>query len=227
LLTEVAGVDPPLLNREITVDLMQELRNMAIRRFSPIALYVLVLTFVTTTLESQEAVIGAGLVGARGTADYVINPQDTLRIDVWKEPELSGTVPVRPDGKISLPLLNDVQAAGLTSETLSTKIRERLQRFVNQPNVTVVVTGISSQRIYVIGEVTHSGAFPLLPNLTVLQAIADAGGLTPFAHANKIYIVTAESGKQVKRPFDYKRALKADSSVQSIALTPGDTIVVP
>src|SRR5579863_74702 len=111
-------------------------------------------------------------------ANYVIGAEDLLDISVWKEPDLTRTVPVRPDGKISLPLLNDIQAAGETPTQLSTHVAESLKRFVTDPQVTVIVTAINSQRIYLLGEVTRAGAYPLLPGMTVLQALSSAGGLT-------------------------------------------------
>src|SRR6201988_5084139 len=116
-----------------------------------------------------------------GEAEYKIGPQDVLRIDVWKEPEITRTIPVRPDGKISLPLLNDVQAAGLTAVELANSIRDSLKKFINNPQVTMTVTEINSRRIYVTGEVTRPGAMPLLPNMTVLQAVSSSGGFTQFA----------------------------------------------
>src|SRR5947207_8701185 len=134
---------------------------------------------------------------------YKIGPQDVLRIDVWKEAEISRSVPVRPDGKISLPLLNDVQAAGLTAMELANTITEGLKKYINNPQVTVSISEINSRRVYVTGEVTRPGAFPLLPNMTVLQAVTSAGGFTQFARTKKIYVLRTETGKQVKYPFNY------------------------
>src|SRR6266849_584873 len=123
---------------------------------------------------------------AENDADYKIGPQDVLRVDVWKEAEISRTVPVRPDGKISLPLLNDVQAAGLTPMQLSVVIADGLRKYMNDPQVTVSVSEINSRRIYVTGEVSRAGAFPLLPNMTVLQALSSSGGFTQFAKLKNI-----------------------------------------
>ena len=164
---------------------------------------------------------------AAATADagYKIGPQDVLRIDVWKETEISRSVPVRPDGKISLPLLNDVQAAGLTAMELANTITEGLKKFINNPQVTVSVTEINSRRVYVTGEVTRPGAYPLLPNMTALQALTSAGGFTQFSNLKKIYVLRNENGKQVKHPFNYKSVL--DGKQDDIPLQPGDTIVVP
>src|SRR5438105_12586525 len=157
---------------------------------------------------------------------YVIGADDTLHIDVWKEPDLTATLPVRPDGMISLPLLNDVQAAGLTPMQLAASITEKLKKFVSDPRVTVVVTKMNSQRVYVTGEVTHSGAMNLTPDMTVLQALATAG-FTQFANTKGIYVLRAENGQQKKFPVNYKKLIKGESSNQNILLKPGDTIVVP
>ena len=158
--------------------------------------------------------------------DYVIGADDNLHISVWKEQELTNSLPVRPDGKISMPLLNDVQAAGLTPMQLAASLTEKLKKYLADPRVTVVVTQMNSQRIYVLGEVLHTGAVPLLPNMTVLQALATAG-FTQFANTKNIYILRTVDGKQQKLPFNYKQVVKGDDMAQNISLKPGDTIVVP
>jgi len=160
-------------------------------------------------------------------AEYRIGPQDVIRIDVWKEPDVSRSVPVRPDGKISMPLLNDVQAAGLTSLELAAAIRDGLSKFMTNPQVTVTVSEVNSRRIYVTGEVARQGAQNLLPNMTVLQALSAAGGLTQFAREKKIYIVRTVDGKHVTYPFDYKGALTGKHPETNILLQGGDMIVVP
>jgi polysaccharide biosynthesis/export protein len=159
--------------------------------------------------------------------DYKIGPQDMLRVDVWKEPDISRLVPVRPDGKITLPLLNDIQAAGLTPTQLSTKIADGLKKYITNPQVTVGVTEINSRRIFVTGEVTRAGAFPLLPQMTVLQALSSSGGFTQFARTKNIYVLRMEDGKQVKHPFNYKDAVSGKHPEQNILLEGGDVIVVP
>jgi polysaccharide export outer membrane protein len=159
--------------------------------------------------------------------EYKIGAQDVLRVDVWKETELTRTVPVRPDGKISLPLLNDVQAAGLTPSQLAGVLTEGLKKFINAPQVTVTVSEINSRRVYVTGEVAHAGAFPLLPNMTVLQALSSSGGFSQFAKTKAIYVLRNEDGKQVKHPFNYKEVLAGRNQEQNIELLPGDVIVVP
>jgi len=171
------------------------------------------------TTQPKEPISVAGL-------DYVIGADDNLHISVWKEPDLTNTLPVRPDGKISMPLLNDVQAAGLTPMQLADSLTEKLKKYLADPRVTVVVTQMNSQRIYILGEVLHSGAIPLLPNMTVLQALATAG-FTQFANTKNIYVLRTQNGKQQKMPFNYRQAMKGDTVAQNINLKPGDTIVVP
>ncbi len=159
--------------------------------------------------------------------NYTIGPQDVLDISVWKEPELTRSVPVRPDGKISMPLLNDVQAAGLTPSQLAAQITTSLKKFVTEPQVTVIVTAINSQRVFIIGEVLRPGAFPLLPGMTVLQALSSAGGFTQFASLGKIYVLRNEDGKQTKHTFNYKAAINGKQVDQNFLLKAGDQIVVP
>jgi polysaccharide biosynthesis/export protein len=159
--------------------------------------------------------------------NYIIGAQDVLDISVWKEPEITRTVPVRPDGKISLPLLNDVQAAGLTPAQLNAEITSSLRKFVTDPEVTVIVEQINSQRVYILGEVTRPGAYPLLPGMTVLQALSSAGGFTQFANEKKMYVLRRVNGNQEKYFFNYKDVLNGKRPEQNIALKAGDTIVVP
>lgn len=158
---------------------------------------------------------------------YKIGAQDVLKIDVWRDDQLTRTVPVRPDGKITLPLLNDVQAVGLTPMELASVIREELKKYITNPQVTVSVEQINSLRVYVTGEVTRPGTFSLLPNMTVLQALTSAGGFTQFAKTKNIYVLRMEGGKQLKLPFNYKAVISGKKPEDSIKLQPGDTIVVP
>lgn len=159
-------------------------------------------------------------------ARYVIGPDDSLSITVWKEPTLSGTIPVRPDGMISMALIGDLRAAGRTPMQLADDVTLKLKKYIQDPNVSVVVMADTSQRVFLIGEIGHVGAVPMTPGMTPLQAIAAGGGLSPFANSKKIYILRNEGGKQQKIPFNYKQALKGEDS-QNVSLKPGDTIVVP
>jgi polysaccharide biosynthesis/export protein len=168
---------------------------------------------------------GANYAGPVDASRYVIGPQDSLQVTVWKEPTLSGTIPVRPDGMISLVLVGDMPAAGLTPMALGTDISQRLKKYIQDPVVTVVVLGVNSQRIFLVGEVMHVGPLMLTPGMTALQAVVSAGGLTQFASSKRIYILRTVAGKQQKIPFNYKQALKGDN--QGVSLLPGDTIVVP
>jgi polysaccharide biosynthesis/export protein len=132
--------------------------------------------------------------GASNNSDYVIGADDMLKISVWKEPDLSEALPVRPDGKISMPLLNDIPAAGLTPLQLKDSITEKLKKYIADPRVTIVVTAMNSRRVFVTGEVVHSGPIPLLPHMTVLQALAQAG-FTQFANLKSIYLLRTENGR--------------------------------
>jgi polysaccharide export outer membrane protein len=169
----------------------------------------------------------APVAAAANEAEYKIGAQDVLRIDVWKEPEISRTAPVRPDGRISLPLINDVQAAGLTATQLSAVIADGLRKYITNPQVTVGVTEINSRRVYVTGEVTKPGAFALLPNMTVLQALSSSGGFSQFAKLKSIYVLRTQDGKQVRHPFNYKAVVSGKKPELNIPLQPGDVIVVP
>ncbi len=157
---------------------------------------------------------------------YVIGPEDVLHIAVWREPDLTATLPVRPDGKISLPLLNDVQASGLTPQQLADSLTEKLKKYVADPRVTVVVTQINSKRVYMVGEVFHPGPMPLIANMTVLQALS-AAGLNQFANTKRIYVLRTENGKQQKLPVNYRKLVKGEQIEQNYLLQPGDEIVVP
>jgi polysaccharide biosynthesis/export protein len=176
--------------------------------------------------------VGAGMPSStaapagQGGATYVIGPDDSLHIAVWREPDLTATLPVRPDGKISLPLLNDVQAAGLTPQQLADSVTEKLRKYIADPRVTVVVAQINSKRIFINGEVLHAGPMPMLPNMTVLQALSSAG-LNQFAKTKGIYVLRIVNGRQEKMPVNYKKLLKGEDIQQNYLLQPGDTIVVP
>jgi len=175
--------------------------------------------------DTKPQTSGATPAAATTDPEYRIGPQDVIKVDVWKEPEITSVIPVRPDGKISLPLLNDVQAAGLTTMQLAGNIREGLTKFLNNPQVTVTVTQINSRRVFVTGEVAHSGALPLLPGMTALEALSTCGGFTQFAREKSIYILRNENGKQVKIPYNYKDVVKGKKD--DVILEPGDVIVVP
>ena len=159
--------------------------------------------------------------------EYIIGPADVLEIQVWKEPNLSCTIPVRPDGKISLPLLNDVQASGLSPLELKTKIEKKLAKFLEKPEVLVSVQEIKSKNIYILGKVKAPGQYPLQHGLTVIQALSLAGGFAEWADKKDIVILRHENGKQKRIKFNYKRVSKGKDLEKNIVLCPGDTIIVP
>jgi len=159
---------------------------------------------------------------------YVIGPEDQLQVVVWKNPELSVTVPVRPDGRISVPLVDDVQAAGLTTAELKLVLSEKLEEFVKNPEVTVIVDQINSKRIYLLGGLANQRTLILTQDMRVLDAIAMAGGFTTFADKGDIKILRREGQGLVEYRFDYEAFLRGDAPLESnFLLQPGDTIVVP
>jgi len=155
---------------------------------------------------------------------YIIGIEDELQISVWHETELSGPVVVRPDGQITLPLLNDVSAVGLTTKQLQDLLTEKLKPFVTEPQVTITVRAIHSRKVYLVGQVSRAGAFPLNSSATVLEMLAEAGGLAPFAKSEKIYVLRRTGDKQEKLNFSYKKALKGGAD---FPLVNGDIVVVP
>jgi polysaccharide export outer membrane protein len=158
---------------------------------------------------------------------YVIGAEDVLTVIFWRDKEMSTEVAVRPDGKVTLPLVNDVDAAGKTPEQLRVAITEAASRFVEEPTVSVVVKAINSRKVYITGMVAKSGAFPLSGSTTVLQLISMAGGLHEFADSKNIIINRVENGKQVALKFNYNDVRKGKKLQQNIELRPGDTVVVP
>ena len=163
------------------------------------------------------------------TADpnYLIGADDVLSVVVWKEPEISRILPVRPDGKISLPLLSELVAAGMTPTQLASAITSELRTILVNPQVAVIVTQTNSRRIYVLGEVTRAGVYPLVSDMTVLQALSAAGGFTAFANLNNIHVMRTENNRQEIFRFRYKEVLIGQNPGQNIRLRPGDTVVVP
>ncbi len=158
---------------------------------------------------------------------YVIGASDVLSVRVWKNPELSVDVPVRPDGMISVPLLDDIHAAGLTAEELRDLVARELEEFVGNPDVTVVVTQTYSKRIYVIGEVGRSGPLGLATDTRVTDALAQAGGFSPFANKKKIKIIRrVEGGGENEYTFNYDAYVKGKAPGTNVILRPGDTVVV-
>jgi len=159
---------------------------------------------------------------------FVIGNDDRLAINVWKEPDLSRSIPVRSDGKISLPLVGEVQAAGRTPLQLEEEIGTRLKNYVTEPEVTVIVEQINSQKFNILGQVVKPGSYPLAAAATVLDAIAAAGGFRDFAKQKNIYILRQGAGGRESRiAFNYKDVIKGKNPAQNIKLEPHDTVVVP
>jgi polysaccharide export outer membrane protein len=160
-------------------------------------------------------------------AGYVIGPDDVLDIVFWRDKDMSTEVTVRPDGRITLPLINEVAASGLTPDALRDALMTAAAKYVEDPNVSVVVKAINSRKVFITGQVAKPGAYPLTGPTTVMQIIAIAGGLQEFADSKNIIIMRNENGKPVAYPFNYKDVLKRKNLKQNIELKPGDTVVVP
>jgi len=158
---------------------------------------------------------------------FTIGPEDVLGVLVWKDQEVSSDVTVRPDGMITLPLVRDIKAAGLTPTELADRIQAAVREFITDASVTVVVRQMNSRKVFITGEVAKPGSYPLTSSMTVMQLIAVAGGLTEFAEAKSISVMRVEAGQTRTFPFDYKNVANGRKPGQNIALKPGDTVVVP
>lgn len=160
-------------------------------------------------------------------ADYTIHAGDQLEVSVWKEVDLQRTVLIRPDGRFSFPLTGEVQAAGRSPVEVRAYIEDRLKAFIPEPVVTVTVTGVNGNGIYVIGQVNKPGAFVMNPRLNVLQALSVAGGMTPFAKLDDIIVIRSAGGTQRSLPFHYNQVSEGKNLAQNIALEAGDVVVIP
>jgi polysaccharide export outer membrane protein len=178
-------------------------------------------TEVTSRGGSQAARLTTG-----SYSQYTIGVADILRVNVWKNADLSQTVTVDPDGFVSLPLLGNVNVAGLSTDQLGTLLTGKYASYVVTPQVTVSVVDIRSRAVFVMGQVGKAGSYPLLAPTTVLQLIAQAGGLTPFAKRKNIYVLRASMGQSEKIPFNYVKVIHGDTRA-NIVLQPGDTVIVP
>jgi polysaccharide export outer membrane protein len=174
----------------------------------------------------------ASPAGPRGLSqapdEYLIGSGDTLQVSVWKEPEASvPSVVVRPDGRITMPLIKEVEVAGLTPRQAEAVITERIAKFIAEPNVSVVVAAINSKKVYLIGAVRKEGALPYTYRMTVMQALSEAGGLNDYAKRRKIYVLRSENGKEYRLNFNYEEVIRGKRMEQNGVLLPGDTVVVP
>jgi polysaccharide export outer membrane protein len=156
---------------------------------------------------------------------YKIGVGDVLHIVVWEEPQLTETAVVRPDGKVSLPLVSELDVAGLTPEAVQQTLTDQLIKFVRKPRVTVTVQEIHSRMVYITGEVQRPGAYPLLDEMNVVQLVARSGGLTDFAKRKQVYVLRAGNSARVN--VNYEKVLKGQAPKQNLELAPGDTVVVP
>jgi len=194
-------------------------------------------TLLPSALEAQQAPQppGADIPAAKPPAPdsntppgYRIGEGDVLTIDVWKEPEASiQSVMVRPDGKITIPLLKEIYVLDLTPTELEKLLASKLEPMIHGADVTVVVREIKSKKVYLVGAVKREGTLPLLSNMSVLQVLSEAGGLTDFAKRKKIYVLRKQGGQQKKILFNYDQVIKGEHMEQNIQVLPDDTIVVP
>lgn len=159
--------------------------------------------------------------------DYVIGPEDVLGVLFWRDTEMSGDVTVRPDGKVTLPLIGEIMAAGLKPDALREQVHKAADKYLSDPNVAIMVRQINSRKVFITGEVTTPGAYPLVAPRTVMQIIALAGGLTEYADAKSITVMRTQNGAAKSLKFNYKDVSRGKGLEQNILLQPGDTIVVP
>lgn len=180
---------------------------------------------------AQQMSVASGTVPASVPAvippDYVIGADDVLTIAFWGEKDMSGDVIVRPDGKITLPLINDVVAAGLSPDQLRQRLAALAETFFKDVQATVAVKTINSRRVFITGQVEKPGSYPLTTRTTVMQLIALAGGLKEFAKANKIVVMRNDGGRESRLPFDYKKVVEGRNLLENVEMRPGDTVVVP
>jgi polysaccharide export outer membrane protein len=214
-------------------------KNKVSTRCFTVALSAMVLALVSGASSAQAqaappaAPVQAGAavpdapVGVVPPPGYVIGPEDVLSVVFWREKDLSVDAAVRPDGMVTVPLLNDVHAAGLTPEQLRERIQSSAAKFVEDPTVTVVVKAINSRKVFITGMVSKPGQYPLAGPTTVMQLIAMAGGLQEYADSKKILIMRVEGGEQVAKPFNYRDVLNRKNLQQNIDLLPGDTVIIP
>lgn len=191
---------------------------------------LLALTFVSVLWAGPAQSPGDGAPGAAPAKlppGYTIGADDRLAISFWRDKDLSAEVVVRPDGRISLPLLNDVQAAGLTPDQLRERLIEAAGQFVDDPNATVIVKEIHSRRAFITGNVEKPGMYVLNGPMTVMQLIASAGGLREFVGGRNIVILRREADRDIRFGFDYQAVVKGRGLQQNIELRPGDTVIVP
>jgi polysaccharide export outer membrane protein len=194
---------------------------------------VLLLSLLSIAASAQTSSVTSSATPSATSADkphddsFVIGNDDVLAINVWKEPDISRSIPVRSDGKISLPLVGEVQAAGLTPLKLEKDIADKLKNYISEPEVTVMVQQVNSQKFNILGQVTKPGSYGIANSPTVLDAIALAGGFRDFAKKKSIYVLRHSASGESRLPFNYKDVSQGKNMEQNVKLQPGDTIIVP
>lgn len=200
---------------------------------SRVAVCVIVCAFFTVIHAQGSQTSASNQKGASSNAaavvlpkGYVIGPEDVLSIVVWREKDMSSDVVVRPDGKISLPLLNDVQAAGYTPEQLAEIVEKTAAKYVTDSDATVIVKAINSRKVFVLGEVAKPGTVPLTSEMNVLQLIAQVGGFLEYANKGNVTILRTENGRERRFKFNYNEVVEGRNLQQNIMLQPGDTVLI-
>ena len=206
--------------------------KVAFHGFGAVCLAVVTAASVGAQVRAQQpadapASGASGAAAAVLPAGYVIGPEDVLSIVVWREKDMSADAIVRPDGQISIPLLNDLQAAGLTPDQLKAAIERAASKYMAEPNATVIVKTINSRKVHIVGNVIKAGTYPLAGETTVLQLIAQAGGLQEYADEKHITVMRKEDGKDNVLKFNYKDVVHQKNLQQNVLLKPGDTVIVP
>jgi len=194
-----------------------------------VALATIVLASAADKETPKQSALAVESGGSRGGQDeYLIGSGDTLQISVWKEPEVSvPSVVVRPDGKITVPLVKEVEVGGLTPRQAEKRIAEGLTKYITDANVTVVLAAINSKKVYIIGAVKKEGTLPYTYGMSVMQALSEAGGLNDYAKRKKIYILRTEAGREYRLDFNYDEVIRGERMEQNIMVLPGDTVVIP
>lgn len=181
----------------------------------------------TPAPDAADAPPVTGLVSGEALPDYRIGPGDALSVLFWRDKEMSADVVVRPDGRITLPVLHEIEVVGLTTEELRDKVTTLGRKYLTDPRVSIVVRQIRSRYVFITGKIARPGPYALYGPMTVLQLIAMAGGLQDYANKGNISVIRHENGQQLRLPFNYKQVSKGDALAQNITLRPGDTVVVP
>ena len=180
-----------------------------------------------TGTETPAAMPAGAAVGVTPPPDYVIGPDDVLSVFVWRDKDLSGDVLVRPDGKVTLPLINEVQAAGLTPDELRLILTKAYSKLLEEPIVTVQAKQINSRKVFITGQISKPGPYPIMGPISILQLIAIAGGVLEYADSENIQVIRVEKGNPINYKVNYKDLSRGKNLKQDIELKPGDRILVP